>query len=127
MTRWPPSLGILGTDRQSPENIGFRGVCPPISPRFPTTIAWTTDDNFYTEGVTAPKTATSDGWGTNPYGLCLGGRYNGTHRYIGKIHAVRAYSRILTPAELALNARIDRIRYFGEKRPLISGLIFRVQ
>ena len=93
----------------------------------PTTIAWTKDDNFYTEGVTAPKTATSDGWNLNPYGLCLGGRYNGTHRYIGKIHAVRAYSRILTPAELALNARIDRIRYFGEKRPLISGLIFRVR
>ena len=65
----------------------------------------------YTNGVPAAQT-TTDTWGGNTAGTCLGRGAN-NYQFTGEYYAIRLYNRALTPDELAKNAKIDAVRYFG--------------
>ena len=53
------------------------------------------------------------GWSTGSY-PALGSRYDNNDNQVGgSLYAIRFYSRPLEPVEVAFNAALDQIRYFG--------------
>lgn len=85
----------------------------------PATLAVTYDgnspSNYYENATLLTATSTTDSWGYgNLEGLCVGGRVSDeAHPYIGKVYAIRLYDRVLSQSELAMNAAIDAVRFFG--------------
>lgn len=70
----------------------------------------------YTNGVAASAGQYQESWGMGEgSGVMVGGRKvtTGDYPLVGKVYAIRLYSRVLTPAELEKNARIDAIRFAG--------------
>ena len=67
----------------------------------------------FTDGLPA-KLITSDTWNTNTNGPCLGRGVNDQrYAFTGEYHAFRLYDRLLSAAEIADNARTDRLRFLG--------------
>lgn len=46
-----------------------------------------------------------------------GSHYPSSYRYSGRIYAIRAYNRVLTPVEVARNADLDQLRFFDSTIP----------
>lgn len=83
------------------------------------TITSATDaqvDAWYVNAAVPAGTAYNNWWGPGANWMFVGSRAfdtseNATKGY--RVHAIRFYNRVLTPDELARNARRDAIRFFG--------------
>ena len=85
----------------------------------PTTLAVIYDGDapsgYYENASQLEAGSKTDHWGSGGLaGLCIGGRHTAeSSPYSGKVFAVRLYDRVLSQEELAMNAAIDKIRFFG--------------
>ena len=70
----------------------------------------------YTNGVPTARIS-SDSWGDNTAGTCLGRGVDSNYQFTGEYYAIRLYNRALTPEELAKNAKIDAVRFLGAGGP----------
>ena len=70
----------------------------------------------YTNGVPTARIS-SDSWGDNTAGTCLGRGVDSRYQFTGEYYAIRLYNRALTPEELAKNAKIDAVRFLGAGGP----------
>ena len=73
-----------------------------------------THDILYADGAKVVDTTfSSDSWSAGSNSLCLFGRLNDTvYGTAGRIYSARAYSRELTPEEVAHNYRIDKLTFY---------------
>ena len=62
----------------------------------------------------------SENWttcGKLTVGMCA----NQNRLFAGRVYAIRLYDRELTAREIARNAEVDAIRFFGAEPPLVKG------
>lgn len=82
----------------------------------PATFAFTySGDNvtaFYEDGGEKTQTTGGSGWNVVPGVVNIGSR-NGSYIYRGRIYAIRLYNRVLSAEEIAENAELDGVRFFG--------------
>lgn len=77
-------------------------------------LSWSTDDRNYLDGVEQRNISHPYGFGANALKyIYMGDNGGGERIFKGKYHAIRLYSRALTPDEANRNAVVDRIRFKG--------------
>lgn len=98
------------------------GVLPAGTPQ---TLAFRIGDvpSVYTNGVLDVERAEASYYGssqgTSAYGVCHSRQYENNYGN-AIVYAVRCYDRALTLAELAANAAIDRVRFFGADGKVVA-------
>ena len=87
-------------------------------------LTWTSVNggSAYVDGDAVHYGEYNDTWGYGPAYVQVGGRAGTTSNNMsGDFYAIRAYSRSITPLEVAYNAKIDRVRYGLPPRTLTWG------